>query len=77
MGWHSLISSNHFDLSVFGLLMLSRSVDELCELKAELFAITYTRYQFAQISLKFVYGGALPGNITFTRKLGPFVYFTE
>ena len=56
---------------------LSRSVDELCELKAELFAITYTRYQSVQISLKFVYGGTLPTSVEFTRTWGSFVHFTE
>ena len=48
-----------------------------CELTAELFAITYTRYWSAQISLRFVYRGMLPGGDTFVRYLGLFLYFTE
>ena len=58
-------------------LCFSRSVDELCELTAELFAITYTRNKPVQISLRFVYGGVVPWNDKFTRKLGLILYFTE
>ena len=45
--------------------------------QAELFAITYPRNRFVQISLRFVYWGVVPGNDKFTRKLARFLYFTE
>ena len=48
-----------------------------CELTAELFAITYTRYQSAQISLRFVYRGVFTGGDSFVRYLGLFLYSTE
>ena len=48
-----------------------------CELTAELFAITYTRFQSAQNSLKFVYRGVFPGGILFVRYLDRIVYFAE
>ena len=44
---------------------------------AELFAITYTRYQSAQISLRFVYRGVFTGGDSFVRYLGLFLYSTE
>ena len=38
-----------------------------CELKAELFSITYMRNRSVQISLRFVYRGAVPCEVHFLR----------